>query len=190
MSIDRSKEGPVRSDRFTQPVGGGEVPLVDGAVAVGENLEFQEKWWKFERAVWILFGLILVADIAGAFGGGPLSQATIDEPGLGMHVKYQRIARTGTPAMMAIQFGPDAVQDGTVKLFVSDAVVKGLGAQRVIPQPQSSALTGDGMTYTFPAGRTPGEVDFELSPGAPGVQTFRLQIPGRPAVSRRVVVMP
>ena len=130
MNSDRSKEGPVRSDRFTQPVGGGEVPLVDGAVAVGENLAFQERWWKFEGVVWVLFVIILLADVAGAFGGGPLAQAKIDEPGLGMRVKYQRVMRTGTPSMMAIQFSPDAVQNGTVNLFVSDTVVKGLGEQR------------------------------------------------------------
>src|ERR1700679_3032394 len=47
------------------------VAKVDGEVAVGEDLEFQRKWWKFERAVWLVFTLILVLTLAGAFGRGP-----------------------------------------------------------------------------------------------------------------------
>ena len=36
------------------------VAKVDGEVAVGEDLEFQRKWWKFERAIWVFFFLVLV----------------------------------------------------------------------------------------------------------------------------------
>jgi hypothetical protein len=48
---------------------------VNDEITVGEDLQFQRKWWVFERVIWILFSLILVLDIAGVFGRGPVAKA-------------------------------------------------------------------------------------------------------------------
>jgi hypothetical protein len=176
--------------RFMDPVNGDEVPKIDDAIAVGEDLAFQEHWWTFEKIVWSFFLVILLADVLGVFGAGWLARAQIVDAGLGMHVRYDRVARTGTPNTLAIQFGDDAAVGGKVRLIVSDSVVKSLGAQRVIPQPETSAVRAGAMVYTFPASGTPGEVDFELQPATPGVYNFTLQVPGHPSVSRRVMVLP
>jgi hypothetical protein len=178
------------SKALLDPVRETDVPKVDNAIAVGEDLKFQERWWTLERIVWSFFVLILIADVLGVFGEGWLAKTQINQPGSGMFVKYDRVQRTGTPSKVAIQFGPDAVVDGKVRLFASDSIVKDLGAQRVIPQPETSAVAQNGLIYTFPSGNPPGEVDFELQPGFPGVRTFRLQVIGKPAISARVVVMP
>jgi hypothetical protein len=190
MSQNLENQKPVRNDNFTEPVSGGEVPKVDDAIAVGEDLHFQERWWKFERITWTFFTLVLLADIVGIFGEGPLARAKITDANLGMQVNYERVERTGTPNMLRVQFGPDAVQDGKVQIYVSNSVVKDLGAQRVIPQPEKTTLTEGGMTYTFPASANPSAVEFELAPTSPGLKGFRLQVPGKAAVSRRVLVMP
>ena len=175
---------------FMDPVQGDEVPTIDDAIAVGEDLQFQERWWTFERVIWSVFALILLADVLGVFGAGWLARARIADPASGMQVRYDRVARTGTPNTLAVQFGPDAAVAGKVQLVVSDSVVKGLGAQRISPQPQTSAIAAGGMIYTFPAGNPPGSVEFELAPGAPGIYHFTLQVPGHAAISPRVVVLP
>jgi len=180
----------VASDRLLDPVTQNDVPKVDDAVAVGEDLKFQEHWWTFESVAWTVFLLILVADVLGAFGGGWLAKAQIQEPGSGLQVKYERIERTYTPSRMTLQFGPDAVKDGKVKLFVRGNLFKDLGADKVIPQPESTAVGHDGLTYTFPATGDATEVAFELEPGAPGMHWIYLQVPGKAPVSARVVVMP
>ena len=59
---------------FTRPIDDC-VEKVNGEVAVGEDLPFQRKWWRFERATWIFFGLILLLDVAGVFGRGPVAKA-------------------------------------------------------------------------------------------------------------------
>lgn len=172
------------------PISENDVPKVDNAIAVGEDLRFQERWWKFERLAWGFFVLILIADVLGAFGEGWLAKARINQPGSGMLVNYVRVARAGTPAKIEVQFGPDAVADGKIRLYASNSIVKDLGAQRVIPQPETSAVVPDGILYTFPATNPPGEVDFELQPGTPAIRQFRLQLIGKPIVEARVVVMP
>ncbi len=166
------------------------VPKVDNAVAVGENLDFQRKWWRFERATWVFFSLLILADIAGLFGRGPLAQAEkrTDNDALTLH--YERIERTSTPSVMTFQFGRSALQSGRIQLFVSQSVVKQLGAQRISPQPASSVLGNGGITYTFPATDPKGLVEISLEPSLPGVFHFTTQVGGAEPISGRIVVMP
>ncbi|HPO58399.1 MAG TPA: hypothetical protein PLV53_06100 [Anaerolineaceae bacterium] len=42
---------------------------------VDQDMPFQEKEWTAERAGWIIGLLLLLAGLAGLFGGGPLSRA-------------------------------------------------------------------------------------------------------------------
>ena len=167
---------------------GDSVPKVDNAVAVGEDLEFQRKWWRFERVTWIVFGLIIIADIAGVFGRGPVAKAQRNTDALTLH--YERIERTSTPSTMSFRFAPSAIRDGHVQLFVSQSVVKQLGAQRISPQPEQSILSDGGITYTFPATSSNALVEFSLEPGLPGIYDMQAGVPGAQLVKARVVVMP
>jgi hypothetical protein len=181
---------PSSTDNVLDPIHDNDVPKIDDAVAVGEDLEFQERWWTFERVIWSFFALLLIADALGVFGAGWLAHRTATLPGSGMSVHYDGVLRTGTPSMIAVQFGPDAPQRGVVLLQVSNSVIKDLDAQRVIPQPQISATDLGHMTYTFPVNSNPGEVQFEVQPASPGVRHFKLQIPGHEAIEKTVVVLP
>ena len=51
------------------------VQKINNELAVGEDLEFQRKWWKVERGIWIFFLLLIIADLLGAFGRGWLAKA-------------------------------------------------------------------------------------------------------------------
>ena len=176
--------------QVTTPVEDSSVSKVDDEVAVGEDLAFQRKWWRFENAVWWMFGLILALDLAGAFGRGPLAKAEKRAANGSLDVKYERIERTGTPSFLSIVFGPNAVHDGQIKLFVSESVVKELGAQRVIPAPLSTEVGNGGLLYTFPALGQPAEVELSLQPTAPGKFKFLMQVPGQSPVGATVVVVP
>ena len=166
------------------------VAKVNEEVAVGEDLAFQERWWRFERAVWILFALIIVLDLLGAFGRGPLSHARSTTADGSMDVQYERIERTGTPAIMQVSFGPSAIRNGEIKLFASESIVKQLGNQRIIPSPQSTKIGDGGLTYTFPASTVPASIEFALQPSGPGVYPYKLQVVGSEAIQANVVVVP
>ena len=177
--------------KLFDPVSGDEVPKVDNAIAVGEDLGFQEKWWTFERIVWSFFLLVLLADVLGVFGRGWLAKAELHGPGSAMDVKYERVERAMTPSVMSIQFHPEAVHNGHVELFVSSSMVKELGMQRIIPQPEHSVLDDGGVLYSFPVhGREPMTIDFELESSFPGVHPFTLQVPEMQATGAHIVVVP
>ena len=107
-----------------------------------------------------------------------------------MDVRYERIERTESPSMLSIQFGPQAIRNGQIQLYISQSLVKGLGTQRVIPEPQTTVLGGAGLTYSFPASQLPAAVDLALQPSDPGIYDFTIGVVGGQPVHAKVLVMP
>ncbi len=166
------------------------VPKVNNEIAVGEDVEFQRRWWSFERGVWILFALIVALDLAGAFGRGPLAHARMRTADGAMDVKYERIERTGTPSVLSIQFSPAAIHDGKVQFWVSESMLEQLGNQRIAPQPAISTVGQGGVLYTFPATAGSASAVLALRPSAPGIFPFTLRVLGSPELHANIFVMP
>lgn len=174
---------------FTAPIEDS-VPKVNEEVAVGEDLEFQRKWWRFETGVWIAFALLIALAIAGVFGRGPVAKSKIRASDGSLAVTYDHIQRTGTPSSMTVQFNSAAVQDGKARIFVSESLIRQLGAQRIAPQPETSVVGKDGLMYTFPANDHEGRVVISLEPSGPGIFPFSVNTPGGASVQSKVIVMP
>jgi hypothetical protein len=166
------------------------VAKVNDEVAVGEDLDFQRKWWRFENAAWVFFTLIIILDLGGLFGRGPIAKAERRTADGTVDVKYERIERTDSPSILSISFGQPAIQGGKIRLYVSKSLVKPLGTQRVIPAPQETILGDGGLTYTFPATKPPASVDLALQPSGPGIYDFTLGVVGAEQVHARIVVVP
>ncbi len=164
------------------------VPKINDEVAVGENLEFQRSWWKFEHAIWIFFALLIAADLAGLFGRGPLANASIANSYMSVH--YERIERNGTPSLLHVDFNAEAIHNGKIQLYVSNSVVARLGAQRIIPSPETSTVGNGGITYTFPATTIPANVTFALQPDHAGLTQFTLQVPGSDHLEAKIFIVP
>jgi hypothetical protein len=175
------------------------VAKVGNELAVGEDLEFQRKWWRFEKFVWVFFALIVLLDVAGVFGRGPVAKTRAVTKGGTMIIDYERIERFSTPSIMTIHFGPSAQHDGKIQLWVSDSVVKQLGNQRIVPQPVSSVIGNGGILYTFDSTPLPDSIAFALQPANPGISRFELHLvkpgatlddPPQDQFQARIVVMP
>jgi|SRR3954468_12394371 len=176
--------------QFTSPVIDS-VPKVNHEIAVGEDLEFQRKWWAFEKLVWTFFALILLLTVLGVFGRGWLAKTQNRSSDGNLTLKYDRIQRTGTPSDLTVIFGPDAIRDGHIRLYLGESLIDPLGAQRISPQPQTSTLGNGGITYTFPADGHPASVVISLQPSGPGSFAFRAALPDtNSSLESRVVVVP
>jgi hypothetical protein len=123
-----------------------------------------------------IFLLVLICDLLGLFGRGWLSKATRSTQDGALKLDYERIERASTPSIMTFHFGPNAIHDGRIQLYVSDSITRRLGAQRIAPQPLISAVGEDGVTYTFTATNAPATVQIALEPSFPGLQHFRVQL--------------
>jgi hypothetical protein len=177
------------AEPFSTPVKDS-VAKVNDEIQVGENLDFQRKWWRFENILWIFFALIIVLDIAGLFGRGPVAKAERRSPDGTIDVKYERIERTDSPSMLSIQFGPTAIRDGKVNLYVSQSLVKELGTQRVVPNPLTTQIGDGGLVFAFPASKVPASVDLALAPTGPGVYDFTIGVVGAAPIHAKVFVVP
>jgi hypothetical protein len=174
---------------FTKPVEDS-VPKVGREIAVGEDMEFQRRWWRFERIVWPILLLIVVIDLLGGFGRGWLANARRTTPDQALTLNYERIERASTPSIMTLKFGPSAIHDGKINVFVSDSIVKPLGAQRIAPQPAASRIGNDGITYTFPVTELPASAQIALEPSFPGLHKFTMQVEGSTPIDATVFVVP
>jgi len=157
---------------------------------VGEDLDFQRRWWRFERIIWSIFALILLCDVLEVFGRGYFAKAERSTVDRTMHLKYERVEREHAPSIMSISFGPSAIRNGEIRLFISESVVKELGAERIIPEPASSKIGNGGITYIFPATAPPATVDIALSPSRPGIHDFTAGVEGAEMVKAKVTVFP
>jgi hypothetical protein len=173
----------------TQPVTDS-VPKINDEIAVGEDLQFQRRWWAFERWIWILFAALVLLDVLGAFGRGPIAKKEAEAPDGSLKVKYERIERFSTPSILTVSFGKRAIRDGKAQLWVSESLVKALGNQRVVPQPASSTVGNGGILYTFPATDVPATAEFALSPASPGSADLQLQVPGSSVMNLKIFVVP
>ena len=170
------------------------VPKVQDELAVGEDLEFQWRWWKFERAAWFLFLAILICDVLGMFGQGWFAHSKMETPNKDLTLSYDRVSRASSPSTLGLQFSPRAVHDGQVRVFVSGSVVKQLGAQRIAPQPSVTEIGSGGLTYTFPVTTAPAAMQISLEPEQPGLYHFYVRVLGDAAegssLSASTVVLP
>jgi hypothetical protein len=164
--------------------------MVNNEVAVGEDLGFQRQWWRFESALWIFFAFLVLLDLLGVFGRGWLANAQMKTNDGAMDVHFERVERFSSPSILNVEFGPNAIHDGKVQLWVNEKVVKELGNQRIVPQPISSVIGDDGITYTFDATHPPASVQFALQPSNVGVFPLELRVPGSQMLLAKIVVMP
>lgn len=175
---------------FTAPVIDS-VPKIDNEVAVGEDLDFQRRWWRFEKITWAVFGVLLLLTILGVFGRGPVAKASKSSLDANLQLKYDRIQRTGTPSDLDIEFGPSAIHNGQIRLFLSESIITKLGALRISPQPLKSEVGSGGVTYTFPANHYPANVVISMAPSGPGSFRFTVLLPDEGStLSENIIVVP
>lgn len=166
------------------------VAKVNNDVAVGSDLAFQRRWWKFEIGVWTAFTILIVLALIGFLGRGPWAHKQVRTADGSLQLQYERVARFGTASVLTIKPGPDAARGGRLQLWASGDLIQSLGAQRVEPQPTESTLTGGGVLYTFPVGAWPWTIQISLQPRSPGVQRVYLRVPGHEQAELHIFVMP
>jgi hypothetical protein len=120
--------------------------------------------------------VVLIADALGAFGRGWLAQAQLMTADGSLRVRYERIERAGTPSEMTIEFGRAAVRAQRVQMFANQAIVKELGAQRIIPQPIASEIGA--------------VASIAMQPSFPGIHHLELRVLGSDPIRATIVVLP
>lgn len=131
--------------------------------AIEEDLRFQIRSWRLQRAGWVLGVVLIAAAVVGLFGNGPMSTATARSADGAVEVTYDRLARHGSPTRLNVDVHPALVGDGPVVIWLAREFLDGLEIEAVIPEParvvDSERRTGyefdvehvgsDGLDVTF-----------------------------------------
>ena len=166
------------------------VARVNDEIAVGSDMEFQRRWWRFERILWIVLTMVVILDALGFFGRGWFAKAHARTADGSMNVDYERIERFGSPSKLIVHFESSAVRDGKIQLWASNSLLHELGNQSVSPRPDESALVWPGILYTYTSSADPNSVQFSLEPAKFGVAWLTLRVPGHDELRLPIIIFP
>jgi hypothetical protein len=150
---------------------------------IGEDLAFQHKEWRVQRALWLFIAAGLIAAVIGLIGPGPLS--SVSAGAAGFRVNYLRFARWQAPQSLVISVGSQHSQ--ALQLSFNRSFLDSMAVQQITPQPSSEKVSSAGFAFTFDAtsGRVPGHLIFDLQPTSMGTLhgTIAMSLSGGPTAA-------
>lgn len=114
---------------------------------IQEDMRFQDKLWKLERAGWIGLSLLVAITLLGVSGSGPLSQTDAQTPNGDLQIRYERFERNGAASQLRVK--ARAGTDGRVWLAIDGALLERFTVESVHPQPLTAEAFGNGMRLQF-----------------------------------------
>lgn len=165
---------------------------VNDDLSVGYDEKFENWWWRVEVCVWIILSIALIAGLTGAFGRGLLAEKEVGTNDSAMQIRYERIARYKTPSIMSVHIEPNVFHGNEAYLWLNNAVIDDMGAQRIIPEPLRSMPGVDGIGYIFLVQdvHRPLMLRFAMEPSRPGIFEEEVKIDARHDIFMRALILP
>ena len=156
-----------------------------GDLEIDQDMAFQERGWRLQRAAWVAMLLVIVAALLGLFGTGPLSAATAGDDDGPLAVEYQRFVRHDGRTTVTVFVGGGQAAGDQVEFAISADYLDGVEVMGISPEPEDVRVTGDRQVYVFavedPA--QPIEVAFSLKPREMGRLSGEVGVPGGQTVT-------
>ena len=95
---------------------------------IEQDLPFQYRQWRVERAGWAIIGLIILAAFAGVFGHHPFARATAQTPDGALVVEYDRFARYESDTEMNVSVTLNADSGTRFRFWMDDDYLEKLKA--------------------------------------------------------------
>ena len=162
------------------------------SIELFEDLAFQRRQWRWQRAGWVLMGLFTAAGLLGFFGSGPLSNGTARSSDGVLAVDYERFIRRHSPSTLRVSLSPAATSTDRVALRVNRAYLDDAMIQSIVPEPAHVASGADEITYQFdsPPTRRKLVVVFDLEAKKAGTVRLRLRTGGTSEVAVDQLIYP
>lgn len=180
-----------RAGRYTGPSNAAEATVDPSfSCVIGQDLRHERIEWGVERVAWWLFVAIVLAALAGLFGKGPLSDATVRSAGV--EVEYDRFQREDTPFDYRLRIDPALARDGHLAVHVDRTLVDMMDIERIQPEPDTARVGPAATDYAFATrpGHGPLHIVFHYRPHAMGRYAGRIRVEGAAPVVLRQLVYP
>jgi hypothetical protein len=120
----------------------------DVACPIKEDLRFQKMTWIVERAGWLVMVVIVIAALAGLFGGSATREDVRDESGR-LRVTYQHFQRHLDPTDLRISV--DARGQSLFEVTMDQALASNMEIRTIMPAPLEMQAHNGGMLMKFAA---------------------------------------
>ena len=125
------------------------MPNKKRTLQIDEDIDFQRKEWRWQRAGIVLMFLVVIGALLGLTGiGGPLSRAEAADPSGAVHLEYERFVRRGARATITLHLGGSG---GERRLWVTAPYFRNVVVESVAPIPRTVSVEQDRHVYTFDA---------------------------------------
>jgi hypothetical protein len=140
---------------------------------VDEDPAFQQRDWRVQRVGWAVLAMILAAGLAGLFGSGPLSNATVSA-GDALRVQYERFVRHGGQTALTVRVA--SVEPGPLQVTIGREYLAAFHVRQILPAPVRVQAGDSDLVYTFEGPGQPGPVElkFFMQPESLGSHAGRL----------------
>ena len=108
---------------------------------------YQKGGWFYERIMWLIFTIVLLAGAAGLFGSGYFNSANEGQSTF-FKVQYSRFLRYETDSR--INFEINAIKsDKSVSLWIDSDILNYFMIQQIAPLPDRTLLKTDQIVFTY-----------------------------------------
>ncbi|WP_426957876.1 hypothetical protein [Muricoccus radiodurans] len=162
--------------------------LHDAARAVGEDVPFQRRNWRFQRIGWGVMAGIVLLGLIGGLGNGPVASATARPESGGFTLDWERVQRAGNEARLVVTLDASAGPELAVRVEGELADAMDLVGVEPIPL-RSSRAAGLLHLVTAAAEGRPARMVLRTRSRAPGLISGNVTADGA-AVRARILVLP
>lgn len=163
-----------------------------GDLQINQDLDFEQRDWRFQRFGWAVLSLIVVLALSGLFAFGPLSGTVAGAANGALQVEYQRFGRRIAPQTLEVRLGTDAGRNGRARVWISRDYLEHFEFLQVTPSPETVIAGRDRLTYVFrvPQPGEPTAVTFHLQAERPGWLAGRVGLENGPSFPFRQLIYP
>lgn len=140
--------------------------------------------WIGQRVQYAVFGLVIIAALAGLAGGGPLS--SIERASGNLVARYDRFQRIERPGVFKFDFPAEGSAGAEIRF--DRRVIEEWRIESVQPEPRSVSVDDRSVIYRFEASGRAHAV-FHLAPQRSGSRSFTV-VHGEESVSVATFVYP
>ena len=135
---------------------------------VKENLRHQKIMWSVERAGWVLMSAIVIAALAGLFGGPTTRKEAQDGSGR-LQMVYQHFQRHLKPSEVQLSF--EACGQSVIEITLDAALFSAFEIRGIMPQPLETQTHAGGLLMKFaasPESEAPARITLIVVPNGQG----------------------
>ena len=138
----------------------------------------QKKIWAAQRIAWVVFSLVLIGCLLGAFGRDGYFARSMASSRAGV-IDFPALTRWNAPDKLEVTFAPSNED----RVFLVDGRFFDVFSVEGIDPPQKATLVKDGLSgYVFPSDPAkPTRVTFRLQTQTPGLRTLAFGVDGHVA---------